>query len=64
MQEMYETMKLSADAEVKTEVTDWGNGEQEIAYYIRKKTHKLNKKYVKLFGFDIECIKQLTLKQF
>ena len=57
-------MQLSVEVEVKTDVLDWGDGETETQFYIRKKATKLKEKYIKFFGFNIETIKQLTKTQF
>ena len=35
-----------------------------MTYYIRKKELQLKSKYVNFFGYNIETIKQLNIKQF
>mmetsp|Transcript_16288 Transcript_16288/g.20629 ORF Transcript_16288/g.20629 Transcript_16288/m.20629 type:complete len:186 (-) Transcript_16288:917-1474(-) len=59
----FEVMHLSADVEMKQEVIDWGD-EREQTYYIRKKKRALNRQYANFFGFNVEMIKQLSIKQF
>ena len=49
-------MKLSSEVEVKADEIVWPDGEKEVTYYIRKKPLSLTKKYVSLFGFNVETI--------
>ena len=62
LEDVFELMKLSSLVEVKEEVRDFGDGDPEIFYYIRKRQLKLHDKYVDFFGYNIETIKQLTIK--
>ena len=64
LQRLFEVMKLSADVEVKSDVRYWDEEDHEVVYYIRKKKNELKSEYVNFFGFDVETIKQLNIKQF
>ena len=64
LKQLFEVMKLSSEVEVKADEIVWPDGEKEVTYYIRKKPLSLTKKYVSLFGFNVETIKQLTKEQF
>ena len=64
LEDLFELMKLSSLVDVKEEVLDFGDGDPQITYFIRKKELKLQQKYVNFFGYNIETIKQLTIKQF
>ena len=51
-------LKLSSDVDVKQDFIDYKDGtDPEIAFYIRKKSLKLQKLYVNFFGYNIETIK-------
>ena len=62
--DLFELLKLSSIVEVKEDIRDFGDGDPEVVYYIRKKEKKLQNKYVNFFGYNIETIKQLSIKQF
>ena len=63
LEDVYEVMSLSTEVDVGRGRSESG-GELDATFYIRKKKEELNEDYVKFFGFDVEKIKKLTLKQF
>ena len=60
MDNLFKVLKLSSVVEVEKDVIRKGRRDPKVTYYIRKKSLKLQNKYVDFFGYNAETIKQLS----